>query len=289
MLRPILLRWPPIRLLLLLIDQVAGKEDLFRGDAGRPAHQTQWAGWGPSWLICLSYGFGLYQSLERSFVALVKLDWRPGRSSSDDAPCPEECPVGLKFTSLSNKTTYEPCPKGQEIAFQQCPASFKTTLSGSVTAEEWTEPNGVFSFQGKHLCPLSGRDLPARSPEEQLPGLPARFHHQNGRRHSLDDCSNPCSPACNQTICSTKGVCLFVAATNVQLCECKAFAAVPPDSPIDFVCMDRCDNLCKNDGNALPCTANAPAATPASNVRPSPTLPTLSAELLVSFIILIFN
>ena len=48
MLRPILLRWPPIRLLLLLIDQVAGKEDLFRGDAGRPAHQTQWAGWGPS-------------------------------------------------------------------------------------------------------------------------------------------------------------------------------------------------------------------------------------------------
>ena len=165
MLRPILLRWPPIRLLLLLIDQVAGKEDLFRGDAGRPAHQTQWAGWGPSWLICLSYGFGLYQSLERSFVALVKLDWRPGRSSSDDAPCPEECPVGLKFTSLSNKTTYEPCPKGQEIAFQQCPASFKTTLSGSVTAEEWTEPNGVFSFQGKHLCPLSGRDLPARSPK----------------------------------------------------------------------------------------------------------------------------
>ena len=72
------------------------------------------------------------------------------------------------------------------------------------------------------------------------------------------ECSNPCSPASNnQTICPTNANCLFMASTNSHRCECKSgFTPVPPDSPTDFACMDRCDNFYKHDGKCRRDKAN---------------------------------
>lgn len=209
---------------------------------------------------CLNCGFGHYQAAEGSFACRscqAGLTTRTDQAISADE-CSEECPTGLQLTSLSNNATCEPCPKGtyrtkgREMACQPCPAGFTTTRSGSATVEECSEPKCQpgSALSKENTCVLCqvGSYQPNAQQTSCLPCPPDTTTKLAGATLK-SDCSNPCSPATNQTICPVNGVCLFVASTNVHRCECKAgFTPVPPDSPTDFTCMDKCDNFCKNDG-----------------------------------------
>ncbi|KZS05970.1 Notch 2 [Daphnia magna] len=209
---------------------------------------------------CLNCGFGHYQPAEGSFACRscqAGLTTRTDQAISSDE-CSEECPTGLQLTSLSNNATCEPCPKGtyrtkgREMACQPCPAGYTTTRSGSATAEECSEPKCQpgSALSKENTCVLCqvGSYQPNAQQTSCLPCPPDTTTKVAGAVLK-SDCSNPCSPATNQTICPMNGVCLFVASTNVHRCECKAgFTPVPPDNPTDFICMDKCDNFCKNDG-----------------------------------------
>ena len=172
--------------------------------------------------------------------------------SSDE--CSKECPTGLRLTWLSNNATCEP----ERNLPDQRPRNGLSVVSGRFHDDSVRlrhrggmcgaqMPAGIFSFQGKHLRPLPGRDLPAVRPEEQLLALLVGFHHQSGRR--------PSRPTVPPTLPVWTGATI----------SAKTTASAAGTRPMESL------------------TVNAPAATRASSARHSPTLPTLSAEVLVSF------
>ena len=129
-------------------------------------------------------------------------------------------------------------------------ADFTTTLSCFAIAEESVEPPPGSSLSKENtcsvLCPVGTYQpdvqksscLPCPSdstPKWRMDGWMIVAH--------WSICSNTCSPASNnQTICPTNANCFLMASTN--RCECKsAFTPVPPDSPTDFDCTDRCENF----------------------------------------------
>lgn len=214
---------------------------------------------------CVNCGFGHYQPLGGSFTCRscnAGLTTRTDQAISA-SECSEECPTGMQLTPSGNNATCDPClkgfyrTKGREMACQSCPPGFTTLGERSAIVEDCIvpkcQPGSYLSKNNTCIMCSVGMYQPNAEREACVRCDPDTTTKVAGATHK-DNCTNPCnqddSKGTKGNVCPENARCLFQAVDNSHKCECKdGFLPVAANTSSGaFICKDRCDNYCQNDG-----------------------------------------